>query len=102
MTEERPEVKIKIGDIFLGIFATAVVLPMFAVPAQAAYEIVYWLREANWLNFDWYMLLGYTVEQVDLGPDLKGATAVLRWIMDTWVSLPVTLIAGGIFKAIVD
>jgi hypothetical protein len=100
--EEEPKANLKASDLLLGIVAMVLVLPMFAVPAQAAFELFYWLREASWLNYDWYMLLGYTVEQVDLGPDMKGATAVVRWLMDTWISLPITLIFGGIFTAIID
>ena len=102
MTEEKPKVTLKLGDLLIGLFAMIIMLPMFAVPAQAVYEVVHWLREASWVNYDWYMLTGYSVDQVDLGPDLKGATSTLRWVMHTWVSLPFTIVASGIFRAIVD
>jgi hypothetical protein len=102
VTDEKPKVTLKVSDLIFGLFAMAIVVPIFAVPAQAVYEVVHWLQEASWVNYDWYMLTGYSVDQVDLGPELKGATSILRWLMDTWVSLPFTIIAGGIYSAIVD
>ncbi len=100
--DEKPTASLKISDLFIGLLGLAIMVPLFAVPAQAAYEVVHWLQQASWLNYDWYMLTGYSVDQVDLGSDLQGATAILRWLMDTWVSLPFTIVAGGIFSAIVN
>ena len=102
MKDDESKATLKLSDIAIGLFAMVIVLPMFAVPAQAVLEIIHWLQEASWVNYDWYMLTGYSVEQVDLGPELKGATTVLRWLMDTWISLPFSIVAGGIFLSIVD
>jgi hypothetical protein len=77
-------------------------VPAFALPMQIVVELAHWMQTATWLNYDWYMLTGTTVEEVDLGLDLLGATYVVRWLMDTWVSLPFAAISGAIFLALAD
>ena len=101
MSEPQQKSSIKASDLIIGLLALLLMLPIFAVPTQAAFEVIYWLREASWLNYDWYMLTGYNAEEIDLGPDLKGMTTLVRWLMDSWVSIPFSVVAGGIFRAIV-
>lgn len=70
---------------------------VLAFPAQAVVELVHWLRFAEWPNYDLKQIEELTGRTFRPSTAWEGANAILHWIWDVWVALPIATIAAVMF-----
>ena len=99
---DQEEVDFTLNDLMLTLFAMAVVLPMFALPAQILIEGFVWLRDAEFMNYDWYDFLGADLTNTLTSTDYAGVNKIVAWVLDAWVSIFPTGIAAFVYASLIS
>ena len=87
---------------FFILFPAALIpIMMFSVPCQLLLEAIYWLQNAEFVNYSWAWYLGPTrVAEMTNGPDL-GLNIIKSWALKTWISLPFSISGFIAYRIIV-
>jgi uncharacterized membrane protein len=74
---------------------------VLALPIQAMIEVAWWLRFAEWPRFD-LIFLSHIVPSIGAPTTgFVGLDQVIDWLWDAWLSVPIALVSGLIFFALV-
>ena len=77
--------------LLLILFAVFMLCIWMAIPVQAFYEAIYWLKHDDWMNYNWVWLIGpERSAELVYGPNL-GVNRIVNWLLHTWISLPLLL-----------
>jgi len=88
--------------ILLFVIGMIALFAMFSIPLQAVIEVLNWLSAAEWENYDWYWFLGESTAASLAATELQGANIVIRYILDSWISLPIGFVGLLVYSAIIS
>ena len=88
--------------VALVILVLAAGVASLAVPVQGFIEVLVWLKTAEWANYDWYWYLGDDRGASLTDTHLEGLNKVIGYVLNSWISLPFSIVGGVIITIFND
>ena len=89
-----------LGFAILIVILLAAFALMSALPIQAALEAIFWLRDGEFMNYDWVDYLGTDHADRLTSSDFVGVNKIVHWILNSWISALLCIVGFLVFISI--